>query len=129
MIFARCGMPHNEIDFQEVTPYMGRSEFDFARLGNYCDGGSMDAHRVTAYSTMALALVTVVLAGATVFLAISNNDVVKEMRASERPLIWVGDFGQPFFAPVTVPSDKGKILWDYGWTNFGKSPAINVKFR
>ena len=59
--------------------------------------GSVDAYRVTAYSTMALALGTIILAGATVFLAISNNDILKEMRASERPLVWVTDFGQPFF--------------------------------
>ena len=90
---------------------------------------SLDAHHKTAYSTLALALVTLPLAAATVLLAFLNRAILNEMRAGERPIVWLSNVrSQPFFVPATVPSDKGRIFWDFGWTNFGKSPAVEVQF-
>ena len=106
-----------------------------------------------------LARATVFLAIATLLLAIiagiqawilattdtstrqAADAAVKSARAAEtalqltkqeqRPIIWLTNLGGPQFILDKPPSDPttGQIVWDWHYTNYGKTPALHVSFH
>jgi hypothetical protein len=103
-----------------------------------------------------LAAATVVLAAATFVLAImaaiqahilattdastrqAADAAVKSATAAEtalqltkqeqRPIIWLTNLGDPHLVMDRPPSDPttGQIVWDWHYTNYGKTPALHV---
>jgi len=62
----------------------------------------------------------------------ANNDAPDRFRQDERPYIWLtNDLGQPSFLqrPEWKKEEGGYIVWDWHFTNYGKSPAYNITFR
>jgi hypothetical protein len=43
--------------------------------------------------------------------------------ADQRPIIWLTDVGKPHWTPLA----GGRITWNWYYTNYGKSPANNVR--
>jgi len=53
-------------------------------------------------------------------------------RIEQRPIVWLtNDIGKPDFVPQfnNPASPIGQIAWDWHFTNYGRTPAQNVKIR
>jgi hypothetical protein len=57
--------------------------------------------------------------------------VRENFRLEQRPIIWLtNDLGTPAFVPNPKKADNtGQIVWDWHFTNYGKTPALHITFR
>jgi hypothetical protein len=55
----------------------------------------------------------------------------ENFRSEQRPIIWLtNDLGAPVFVPNPKKTDNtGQIVWDWRFTNYGKTPALHLSFR
>jgi hypothetical protein len=74
-------------------------------------------------------------AGAAVKSASTAEDALKtareNFRSEQRPIVWLtNDLGAPVFVPNPKKADNtGQIVWDWHFTNYGKTPALHISFR
>jgi hypothetical protein len=74
-------------------------------------------------------------AGAAVKSASTAEDALKtareNFRSEQRPIVWLtNDLGAPVFVPDPKKADNtGQIVWDWHFTNYGKTPALHISFR
>jgi len=50
----------------------------------------------------------------------------------QRPIVWLtNDLGAPHLIMSKLPSDPttGQIVWDWHYTNYGRTPALHVSYR
>lgn len=62
----------------------------------------------------------------------ANSDARDRFRQDERPYIWLtNDLGQPEILPPpgSNPAEGGVPVWTWKFTNYGKSPAYQIKFH
>jgi hypothetical protein len=61
----------------------------------------------------------------------ANIDARDRFRQEERPYLWLSDLGHPDFLqrPEWKKEEGGYVVWDWHFTNYGKSPAYHVTFR
>ncbi len=54
----------------------------------------------------------------------------ENFRHDQRPYIWLtNELGSPrIVSPRAGQSATGQVIWTYHFTNYGKSPALNVRF-
>ncbi|MHB8485524.1 MAG: hypothetical protein ACYDCM_07325 [Candidatus Acidiferrales bacterium] len=57
--------------------------------------------------------------------AIISYGQLREMREEQRPYVWLTSTG--LGSPEYVPT--GQILWDWHYTNYGKSPAYDIRWK
>lgn len=52
-----------------------------------------------------------------------------QFRQDQRPFVWLtNDLGQPEFVPKPG-TPTGQVVWDWHFTNYGKTPAYGIRFR
>jgi hypothetical protein len=57
----------------------------------------------------------------------SNTDARNRFQQEERPYVWLTSDG--LGAPGYPASPAGQVQWSYRYTNYGKSPAYNIRWR
>jgi hypothetical protein len=111
------------------------------------------AERVLAGATVMLAIATLVLAvfagmqawilsttdastrqaaDAAVKSAGAAETALQLTKQEQRPIIWLtNNVDTPHFKAAPPPSDStaGQIVWDWHYTNYGKTPALHVSFH
>lgn len=52
-------------------------------------------------------------------------------RQEQRPIVWLTNLGTPHLVMDKPPSDHttGQIVWDWHYTNYGRTPALHVAYR
>ena len=51
-------------------------------------------------------------------------------RIEQRPIIWLtNDLGSPQYINLTKQPASGQIVWEWHFTNYGKSPALHLTFH
>ena len=60
----------------------------------------------------------------------ANLDARARFQQDERPYVWTTTtgLGAPQFVP-TPDKSTGQVIWTWHFTNYGKTPAYNVRFR
>jgi hypothetical protein len=55
----------------------------------------------------------------------------ENFRSEQRPIIWLtNDLATPVFIPNAKKADNtGQIVWDWHFTNYGRTPALHITFR
>ena len=85
----------------------------------------------------------VIYTGVTIFVARESNranniasDALRlsrdNFRQDQRPYIWLtGDLGSPRFIPPLVQPESivGQVIWTFHFTNYGKTPAYNIRYQ
>ena len=53
-----------------------------------------------------------------------------QFREDRRPYIWLTKtgLGGPTFIPNLKDPKSGQVTWDWHWTNYGKTPALDIKY-
>jgi hypothetical protein len=95
--------------------------------------------RAFAANTVYVGL-TLVIAGASLYAAYQarRQAVIAEdglkltkqnFQADQRPYIYLAsnNLGEPTFYPNKNTQGTGQVIWTYHYTNYGKTPALNVK--
>jgi hypothetical protein len=59
------------------------------------------------------------------------NTARENFRSEQQPIIWLtNDLGAPTFVPNPKKVDNtGQILWEWHYTNYGKTPALHITFH
>lgn len=78
-------------------------------------------------------VLTLFIAGASICAALLAQQSLQLSRdnfvADQRPFIWLtSDFGAPVYRRVP-DSSTGQIIWEWHFTNFGKTPANEVRLQ
>lgn len=81
---------------------------------------------ITGSGVTAYTLVTVRIAVAAIWSAISAQKALKLTQeiaiADQRPIIWLSNH---VGAPQLI---RNQVIWDWEFTNYGKSPAVHIRF-
>jgi len=62
----------------------------------------------------------------------SLNATIDQFHSEQRPYVWTisSGVGSPEFVPSRQPNSRtGQVTWTWHYTNYGKTPAYNVRFR
>jgi len=80
-------------------------------------------------------IILAIYTGITLILAILNGIVIRDSRKhfakDQRPYIWLGNnVGSPeFWRPPRSTEPEGYVAWAWHYTNYGKTPARDVKLN
>lgn len=97
------------------------------------DGKTLFWNRLAGIGIGVYTFLTVIIAAASILAAVSAWCALKTTRdifiADQRPIIWLTNHNATPAFYITPGKDTGQIMWNWEYTNYGKSPAIEVRYE